>query len=133
MIKCLIALFKGEPPNKYIQKATYEFFISNPNSEIFFSKLNFILKQAAHLNHIGQTHTKQMQKLLFQILKLFQLFCEGHNSEMQNYISNQSNSKNSYDMVNLVAGLTLSYLISEENYKIINQSFDTLSEFIQVS
>jgi len=132
LIKCLISLFEGSPQNKYIQKATFEFFISSPNSEIFFSKINTIIKQAISLNRSKTTPSQPLQKLLFEIMRLFQLFCEGHNAELQNYLSYQSNSKNSYDMINLIANLATSYLICDENYKIINQCFDTLSEFIQV-
>ena len=132
LFKCLISLFEGSPQNRYIQKATFDFFISNPNSEIFFSKINTIIKQAISQNRSNKTSSKPLQKLLFEIMRLFQLFCEGHNAELQSYLSNQSNSKNSYDMINLIANLATSYLISDENYKIIDQCFDTLSEFIQV-
>lgn len=132
LIKCVIMLFKSEPQNKHIQKSTYEFFISNPNSEIFFSKIFEIIKLVMSQNKMNKTTNKMIQKLILQILRLFQLFCEGHYYEMQTYLSEQFNSKNSFDMIQAVANLTSSFIISCENYKIIIQCFETLSEFIQV-
>ena len=136
LIDCLIVLFEGDPINKYIQKATYEFFISNPNSEIFFSKISEIVKFAININRSNKNNKnapiKTLKKLLFKLMRLFQLFCEGHNLELQNYLANQTNSKNSFDMLGLITTLVNSYLICEENYDIIDQCYDTLSEFIQV-
>ena len=132
IVKTLNSLFEGEPQNIHIQKATFEFFMSNPRSEIFFSKMNNIFKQAINLNRTNRPIPVKLSKLLFQIMRMLQLFCEGHNSQLQKYLSDQINSKNSFDMVGLMANLATSFKISEDNYNIIDQCFDTLSEFIQV-
>lgn len=132
IVKTLNSLFDGEPQNIHIQKATFEFFMSNPSSEIFFSKLNEIFKQAINLNRTNRAIPVKLAKLLFQIMRMLQLFCEGHNAQLQKYLSDQINSKNSFDMVGLMANLATSFKISEDNYDIIDQCFDTLSEFIQV-
>jgi len=130
--KCLASMFEGDPENKYIQKATFEFFMSNPNSEIFFSKIHEIIKQSINLNRTNSGINHKLSKLLFQIMRLLQLFCEGQNADLQKYLSNQINSKNSFDMIGLIANLATSFKISEENHDLIDQCFDTLSQFIQV-
>ena len=99
---------------------------------LFFSKMNNIFKQAINLNRTNRPIPVKLSKLLFQIMRMLQLFCEGHNSQLQKYLSDQINSKNSFDMVGLMANLATSFKISEDNYNIIDQCFDTLSEFIQV-
>ena len=60
-----------------------------------------------------------------------QLFCEGHNIFLQNYLRKQLNSKFSYDLISLTTKLLMSYKISSETYDEIEQCFDTLTEFIQ--
>lgn len=132
LIKSLIMLYEGDPHNKKNQRATYDFFISNINTEIFFSKIYELIRLVTSMNKQNKKINKTLHKLLLHILRLFQLFCEGHFNEMQIYISNQKNSKNSFDLVQAIANLSSSFLISEENFKIIVQCFDTISEFIQV-
>lgn len=132
IVKCLCAMFEGEPQNRATQRASFEFFMSNPNSEIFFSKLSELVRQAANLSRTNRAIPKNLAKLLFEVMRLLQLFCEGHYTDLQKYLSVQINSKNSFDMVSLIASLATSFKLSEQNYSIIDQCLDTLSEFIQV-
>lgn len=66
-------------------------------------------------------------------LRLLQLLAENHNSDLQAYMREQSNSKNNYNMVSLVVRLaeTLIENLTQENYQLLLQCLDTLSEFIQ--
>lgn len=40
--------------------------------------------------------------ILMRVLRVLQLFCEGHNLDLQNYIKDQFNSRDKYDMVTSV-------------------------------
>jgi len=40
--------------------------------------------------------------ILMRVLRVLQLFCEGHNLDLQNYIRYQKNSRTNYDMVSII-------------------------------
>ena len=44
-------------------------------------------------------------------LRLMQLFCEGHNNDLQNYLRFQKNNRNNYDMVLLLIELLRTYYV----------------------
>jgi len=64
-------------------------------------------------------------------MRLLQLFCEGHNLELQKYLKNQMNSKINYDLVTLTVNSLEAFSICNENFESISQCFDTLTEYIQ--
>lgn len=74
-------------------------------------------------------------EIVMRSLRMLQLFCEGHNLEMQNYIRIQKNSRNSHDMVSLVVDLLYTYIFEvdsiESNFENIIKCLDTLIEFVQ--
>ena len=121
--------------NKSLQKEIYDFFIKNKDTELFFKKLNSIIKKQISRNqdpNINVTNLEESNQLLCEILRFMQLLCEGHNFDLQNYLRNQTNSKNNYDMVTLTGTLLASYKIRKSTYDIVLQCFETLTEFIEV-
>ena len=54
--------------------------------------------------HPSSTNEKGLSPLR-ETLRFLKLLCEGHNSEMQNYLRVQSFSKNSFDLINDVIQL----------------------------
>ena len=70
-------------------------------------------------------------KLVTKALKVLQLFCLGHNIQLQNYLRYQPNSKNSIDLVHLTIQLLLSIKINDHNYSIVMQTFESLTDMIQ--
>mmetsp|Transcript_5319 Transcript_5319/g.4510 ORF Transcript_5319/g.4510 Transcript_5319/m.4510 type:complete len:150 (-) Transcript_5319:2389-2838(-) len=67
------------------------------------------------------------------LLRFLQLFTEGHNLDLQNYLRYQTNSRNRYDLVEAVIDLLRIYYsnLVEENYDNIIKCLDTLTEFVQ--
>lgn len=128
--KLLVRLLKGG--NKQIQNRIYDFFISNPNSEKFFKKIYLIFSQEISKTK-KEIFGKKTEKNIFfpKLLRLLQLFCEGHNLNLQKYLKNQSNSKKNYDLVTLTVNSLEAFNICSENYESISQCFDTLTEYIQ--
>jgi len=123
--------------NPVVQKTIYEFFISNSASEKFFRKANdLILKEIATMNSSSRRTmniSKEISQLGMKLLRLLQLFCEGHNLDLQNYLRYQTHSKNNYDLILLTTKLLSSYKINDTNFESVMQCFDTLTEAIQVS
>jgi len=121
--------------NATVQKTIYDFFITNSSSEKFFRKMNdLILREIANVNISSRNSNVSKKNLKFgmKLMRLLQLFCEGHNLDLQNYLRQQTNSKNNYDLVTLTTKLLSSYKINNENFESVMQCFDTLTEFIQV-
>jgi hypothetical protein len=98
------------------------------------------LNLAAGQNIMGTPELKLMQPLL----RLLQLFCENHNLNMQNYLRNQKNSKNSKNLIletlhflDCICGITagglvlLSLYIHSDNVELIDQCLTTLTEYCQ--
>jgi hypothetical protein len=62
-----------------------------------------------------------------------QLCVEGHYLDLQNYFHQQTNSRNNYDMINIVADLLRAYYYDARTQKMYNnmiKCLDTLSEFV---
>jgi len=68
------------------------------------------------------------------LLRLLQLFCEGHHSAMQNYVRQQQGNPHSVNMVHEVLIFLRELLVAgidETTMGIAMQAFDTLTEFCQ--
>lgn len=67
------------------------------------------------------------------ILRLLQLFAEGHFSDLQNYIRHQTNSHHSYDLLADISDLLNVFMVVKHTafFDTMIQCFDTLIEFIQ--
>ncbi|CAD8076144.1 unnamed protein product [Paramecium sonneborni] len=117
--------------NQHVQKTAYEYFLSNTQCEKFFKQIKNIfdiqilsMSRAHKLNY-------QENKFVCKALKLIQLFCEGHNQDLQNYMRSQSNQKNSFDLVSQIVLLLSTFQISQANFESVLQCFETLTELIQ--
>ena len=129
-----VMLFGGA---KSIQKTVYDIFISHPSSEKFFRKMNdLILREISRIDRsaiIDNTENdKARSKFAFRIMRLLQLLCECHNLDMQNYLRQQTNSKNNYDLISLSSKMVCSYKINSNNFATVSQGLEALTEFIQV-
>mmetsp|Transcript_30988 Transcript_30988/g.28188 ORF Transcript_30988/g.28188 Transcript_30988/m.28188 type:complete len:143 (+) Transcript_30988:6059-6487(+) len=71
--------------------------------------------------------------ILEKVLRFLQLFTEGHNLDLQNYIRFQSNSRSKYNIVEAVIELLRVYYLNlvKGNYENIVKCLDTLTEFVQ--
>lgn len=134
LFKFFVSLLFGG--NRQVQKTIYNFFLLNPISEKYFRKMNELIMNEISYYHNKKSNdnerTKERKNLLPKILRLLQLFCEGHNHDLQNYLRFQTQSKTNYDMITTIVHLLLSFKISNLNYDTISQCFDTLTEYIQV-
>ena len=133
--------------NTDVQMAFYGIFTSDPNSENFFSTFYELLSAEISRNSKRLSPTQQAEICiqdweyvdelfhfnLSMILRLMQLFAENHNSDLQAYFREQTNSKNNYNMISLLVRLAdaLHDNLTQDKYKILLQCMDTLSEFIQ--
>lgn len=122
-------LYEG---NKNVQKNLYDFFHSNSAAEKFFRKIsNFLQRQTTESSSTHSSSSKEESKLLSKVLRLLQLFCEGHYTDLQNYLRHQTHSKNSYDLIAMTIKVLVSLKLNKNNYETAMQCFDTLTEFIQ--
>ena len=67
------------------------------------------------------------------ILRLLQLFAEGHFAPLQNYIRQQTNSYHSYDLLDDISDLLNAFIQIKHTifFDTMIQCFDTITEFIQ--
>lgn len=150
----LINLLEGGNPK--IQKTIFTYFTTIPASEYIFEKFHSVFSE--QINELKQSDKSQSQDgenygykpkdnlklqitlspfkkaILEKVLRVLQLFTEGHNLELQQYIKNQTFSRNSYDMVVQVIELLNVYHknMTVENYENILRCIETLTEFVQV-
>ncbi len=120
--------------NSNVQKTVYDHFMSSSTSEKFFRRIYSLLqKEISQADFaLKSDGKKEITQLGMKILRLLQLFCEGHNLNLQNYLRHQTTSKNNYDLVTLITKLLSSYKVSSKNLDTIMQCLDTLTELIQV-
>ncbi len=67
------------------------------------------------------------------ILRLLQLFAEGHFTDLQDYIRQQTNSYHNYDLLDDISDLLNEYMEAKHTafFETMIQCFDTITEFIQ--
>ena len=146
----MIALLDGG--NLKVQRTIANYFDYYSKSEILFANLNSILSEHSDFiieeknlsnrarndseNEDNEEYLEKQKKnkILTKTLRLLQLFTEGHNFYLQNYMRFQINCKNNNDLVFAVVELLNSYsgvIERKVHYENILQCFDTLIEFIQ--
>lgn len=152
LLSFMIKLLEGG--NLKVQKTIYNFFIYYPKSETLFWKLhsiiieaiNFIMDDKKTLKSSTITSNDDLSldlinskenlksELLEKTLRLLQLFTEGHNLDLQNYVRFQINSRNNYDMVSAIVELLEAYHknLDVRTYNNYVKCLDTLIEFVQV-
>lgn len=138
LISFSIALLEGG--NQKVQKDFYDYFVSYRSSEIFFCLVqDWISKHISFSAQLSDSNIKSLSnfnkssKIIKNIIRLLQLFCENHNEVLQNYIRVQVKSQNTYDLIGIIINL-LHELIRKKRLKsfyLISGCFDTLTELIQ--
>ena len=141
-----IKLLEGGNPR--IQKNIHTYFINFPKSEVLFAKFHSIISNysdsltkddmgnsSSQKNDIFlESNSETKRVVLENVIRLLQLFAEGHFTDLQNYIRYQSNSRNNYDMLVAVIDLIRSHKeLTVENYGVLMRCLDTLAEFVQVT
>ncbi|EGR31182.1 MIR domain protein [Ichthyophthirius multifiliis] len=137
IFRLLISLL--DDGNQNVQETVYNFFIHNSESEKFFKQLyyimndeiNYIAKYKGEKTSIGSGKGSGKKPLIENVLRLLQLFCEGHNQKLQDYLRFQKSSKINYDLISQIVKLLVSIKISNETYGAVKQCFDTLTEVVQ--
>lgn len=147
LLRFLIVMIEGG--NKNSQKTVYNYFITIPNSEYVFETFSSIINdqieelKAKKQDSLGRESKRKKKanenenlkkSILEKILRIMQMLTEGHYLEMQLYLREQTNSRNSYDLVSLVIELLYVYHTDLSNYNYYNilRCFETLTELVQV-
>lgn len=147
--------------NHEVQKTIFEFFTTYAKSEVIFQRFNLIIKnQIESITQKAKEKKSQVQwlddedsiqsvkeiskeeiiqsqeeeKLMNIILKFLQNCVEGHYLELQNYLRQQTSSRNSYNMINLVTDLLKAYYYEDKSsqmYENMIRCLDTLNELVQ--
>ena len=117
-----------------MQGEFYECFISLGSSENFFHRIHLMISQyTSSIAHSSGKILKKQSKDIYRIIKLLQLFCENHYEPLQNYIRNQTRSRNSYDLVKSVIILLHELMRRRklQSFHIIRSCFQVLTESMQ--
>ena len=133
--------------NPQVQKAIYSFCTVYQKSEVMFAKFYSIIYEQIEYLQAKRTVVDQgdgyssasgknslKSSILEKVLRLLQLFTEGHYLDLQNYLRYQPNSRTRYNLVEAVIELLKTYFLDlvSENYDNILRCIDTLNEFVQV-
>jgi len=145
----ILAIKLLEGGNPKIQKNIYNYCTTFQKSEALFAKFHAVITTFSkrlkkintsdsfnvELEGLAKEYSNLGSVTLENILRLLQLFTEGHYTDLQNYIRTQTNSRNNYDMISDVTDLLRSYLnhMYQANYESIMRCLDTLAEFVQVN
>ena len=140
-----ISLLEGGNAN--IQRTIYNFCIHHLESEVMFAKFHsMICEQIDYLQfkvtiRSGSYKLRELELshklkslIVEKLLRMLQLFTEGHNLDLQNYLRYQTSSRNRYNLVQTVTELLRAYDLNlvQGNYDNIIRCLDTLTEFVQV-
>lgn len=126
-LKLFVRLLGGGNPA--IQESLFEFFVGSEHSEKFFRRV--FLTMGKEIGRLKEKTNQKRSKLFQRLLRLLQLFCEGHFLKLQNYLKTQSNSKVNYDLVTLTVKSLEVLELNNENFEVISQCLDTLTEYAQ--
>ena len=142
-------IFVKKNSKKNSQKSAYNYFITIPTSEYIFEKFYLIINDQIEEIKANKHNKKEIfskkkvsvenenlkKSILEKILRIMQMLTEGHYLEMQLYLREQTNSRNSYDLVSSVIELLYVYHadLGVSNYFNILRCFETLTEVVQVS
>lgn len=125
-----------------LQEKFYEHFTMHSLSENLFERCYTFIGEDIYLlqKHKSPDHSKGVKVFRFevnvhkQIIGFMKLLCENHNTALQLYIANQTNSKKNYDMVTLIVHYLhalIKNLDDHKTYNNANMCLIGLSEFVQ--
>lgn len=139
-----ISLLEGGNVN--IQRTIYNFCIRHPESEAMFAKFHSMICEQIDYLQLKVTIRSGSYKLIElelshklktliveKLLRMLQLFTEGHNLDLQNYLRYQTSSRTRYNLVETVTDLLRAYDLNlvQGNYDNVIRCLDTLTEFVQ--
>jgi len=139
-----ISLLDGGNVN--VQKNIYHYCIVHPSTEVMFAKFHAIIfeqidylqrkkeKTDSNAKNVEYEQFQQSRSVIVErLLRLLQLFTEGHYLELQNYLRHQTHSRNRYNLVEAVTELLKTYFqdLVQAHYENIVKCLDTLNEFVQ--
>lgn len=153
LLNFLIVMIEGG--NQKSQNSAYNYFITIPNSECVFEKFYHIIndqieaikakkqdqekddkgEQAPRRSRHSSSENENLKKaILEKTLRIMQMLTEGHFNKMQLLFQEQTNFRNSYDLVSSVIELLYAYHtdMGIHNYHNILRCFETLTELVQV-
>jgi hypothetical protein len=135
LLSFFIKLLEGG--NLVLQNSIYNNLVYHSVSETLFWKFHSIINEAViYFNEEKkETHFSEIKyEILLKVLRILQLFVEGHNLKMQIYMKTQKSGGNNYDMLAVIVDLLeVCYRnLNIETSEICKQCFQSLIDFVQV-
>jgi len=135
-VQLLVMMLEGG--NRAIQRAVHTLFSENYNlTEGVFKKFDDVLRRFREVvnleENIDAPFVVGLRKLSFEIMKLIQLLCENHFSELQELFREQPHSRNSYNIMESINLLMMALVERpmQKIYRPLCQSLQTLIELVQ--
>ena len=137
----MIALMHGG--NAEVQESLSQYFLSRNDEALFVTLRNRIASAVCHIKESGEgkpearlaSFTETNLHHIREVLRVLQLFAEGHNIDMQDYLRVQSDNVVSYNLVKESFSFLCVLLTMEQHnsftQSIIVQAFDSLTEYSQ--
>ena len=137
-----------EGGNQAAQKVFYDVMRSGQNAENLFGQVakqinkeiqdikrgdSFHMLVEKALRSFLEKRNFQRGRQILNLLRFLQLLSEGHNDELQNFMRFQENARVNHNVLDLCQKLSEKLVenLSEANYYVLVQCFDSLTEFIQ--
>lgn len=126
-----------EDGNLIVQTSIYNNLVHYSISEAFFWKFHNILTEAIiyFTDEKKETYFSEIKhSIVLKVLRILQLFTEGHNLNMQTYMKVQVNGRTNYDMLSTIVDLleVCHRNLNVNTYMICKQCLETLIDFVQV-
>lgn len=120
--------------NHKVQTEYYQYFTLSDNSQEFFRKCYDFINSEKNVNEDNLYKVyKNKKDYIIKVLRLIQLLCENHNSDLQNYLRYQGNSTSNYNIIESTVFLFEKLLTGKQysSFLVMSQCIDTLTELIQ--
>lgn len=132
LISFAVKLLEGG--NSDVQSEFYSAMKTDSTAEVFFNKVFELFKKET--DYLNRGEISPDLQVVLMILKLIQRFAEGHFTDLQLYMREQTNSMRSYNLLEGTVTLLSIYISKKEKrrkeyFDVIMQCFDTITELIQ--
>jgi hypothetical protein len=125
--------------NNEVQRSVWSYFQNFPSSEVFFMRIHGKIQQM--ISELRREELDDPVRLfefqrdsdeLTNVLRMLQLFAEGHYTVLQEYMHLQHHNFHNYDLIQDFIELLSAFMkkVDEGNFERMVQNFDTLTEFI---
>eukprot|EP01061_Rhynchopus_euleeides_P014015 TRINITY_DN24300_c0_g1_i2.p1 TRINITY_DN24300_c0_g1~~TRINITY_DN24300_c0_g1_i2.p1 ORF type:complete len:1573 (+),score=627.49 TRINITY_DN24300_c0_g1_i2:63-4781(+) len=136
----MIALMHGG--NAVVQESLSHYFLSRNDEALFVTLRNRISSAVYLIKECGAQGAERLQLLrncnlhhIREVLRVLQLFAEGHNIDMQDYLRHQADNVVSYNLVKESFSFLCVILTMDRHssftQSIVVQAFDSLTEYCQ--